>query len=120
MIRSIIEGVNTISSMMESLTAQMMEQQNINRDVNVEATKVKQRSDEIKNSTEEQKTAVTEIVRSVASVNELTQSYAAGARGCRRARRTWKSSPICSRSRCSPPKSDARPLPGERGDKRRP
>jgi len=56
-----------------------MEQQNINRDVNVEATKVKQRSDEIKNSTEEQKTAVTEIVRSVASVNELTQSYAAGA-----------------------------------------
>ena len=78
-IRSIIEGVNTISSMMESLTAQMMEQQNINRDVNVEATKVKQRSDEIKNSTEEQKTAVTEIVRSVASVNELTQSYAVGA-----------------------------------------
>jgi len=78
-IRSIIDGVNTISSMMESLTAQMKEQQNINRDVNVEATKVKQRSDEIKNSTEEQKTAVTEIVRSVASVNELTQSYASGA-----------------------------------------
>ncbi len=78
-IRSIIEGVNTISTMMESLTGQMREQQAINVDVNAEAAKVKQRSDEIKNSTEEQKTAVTEIVRSVASVNELTQSYAAGA-----------------------------------------
>ncbi|HSV96622.1 MAG TPA: methyl-accepting chemotaxis protein [Spirochaetota bacterium] len=78
-IRSIIEGVNTISSMMESLTNQMRVQQEINVDVNAEAAKVKQRSDEIKNSTEEQKTAVTEIVRSVASVNELTQSYAAGA-----------------------------------------
>ncbi|MCU0845367.1 MAG: methyl-accepting chemotaxis protein [Spirochaetes bacterium] len=78
-IRSIIEGVNTISSMMESLTEQMRVQQAINVDVNAEAAKVKQRSDEIKNSTEEQKTAVTEIVRSVASVNELTQSYAMGA-----------------------------------------
>jgi len=78
-IRSIIEGVNTISSMMESLTEQMKEQQNINRSVNTEAANVKRRSDEIKNSTEEQKVAVTEIVRSVANVNELTQSYASGA-----------------------------------------
>jgi len=64
---------------MESLTEQMKEQQNINRSVNTEAANVKRRSDEIKNSTEEQKVAVTEIVRSVANVNELTQSYASGA-----------------------------------------
>ncbi len=46
----------------------------MNRDAEV----VKGRSDEIANATGEQKIAITEIVRSISSINELTQAIASG------------------------------------------
>lgn len=78
-ISRIIEGVNSINSMMNNITQQMKIQQDINASLSVDADNVKSRSDQIKNASEEQKLAVGEIVKSIANVNELTQSYSSGA-----------------------------------------
>lgn len=78
-ISRIISGVNTIRDMIAAVSEKMKQQQSLNTKVNEEADRVKLRANEIKNATEEQKNAVAEIVRSIANVNELTQSYASGA-----------------------------------------
>ena len=75
----IIDGVTTISEMMNTLSTHMSVQFESNASVNMEADVVKDRSDEIKNATEEQKTAVDEIVKSISNINDLTQSNANGA-----------------------------------------
>ena len=78
-ISKIIDGVNSINTMIDEISGQMTHQQNLNSQVNAEAENAIKRSDEMKMATEEQKTAVTEIALSIASVNELTQSNSAGA-----------------------------------------
>jgi len=75
----IIEGVTRIAAQMEKVSGSMQEQVETNGRVNAEAEKVRAISEEIKNSSEEQKLAVTEIVKSIASINELTQASASGA-----------------------------------------
>jgi len=78
-ISTIITGVNEIGGMMDQLSAIMMKNVDEHHEVNQAAASMKERSNEIKNATDEQKTAMNEIVRSVASINELTQTNAAGA-----------------------------------------
>jgi methyl-accepting chemotaxis protein len=72
-ISNIIKGVNEINSMINDISHYMSIQEGINRDVNDDANRVRTHSDEIRISTEEQKAAVEEIVKSIASVNEITQ-----------------------------------------------
>ncbi len=78
-ISGIIEGVTTISEMMNTLSKHMADQSESNNNVNMEADVVMERSSEIKQATEEQKTAVDEIVKSISNINDLTQTNASGA-----------------------------------------
>jgi methyl-accepting chemotaxis protein len=78
-ISKIIDGVNSINTMIDEIAGQMAHQQNLNSQVNSEAENAINRSDEMKMATEEQKTAVSEIALSISSVNELTQSNSAEA-----------------------------------------
>jgi methyl-accepting chemotaxis protein len=78
LIARIIEGVTSISTMMDTISAGMKEQTSINTLVLGDADMVKRRSEEIRIATEEQKSAVGEVVKSVGSMNDLTQSNAAG------------------------------------------
>ena len=77
-IQSIIIGVNNLNDMMKSMSGQMKIQLDRNESVNSEAEAARQRSDEIRNATNEQKLATDEIVRSITSINELTQANASG------------------------------------------
>ena len=65
--------------MMQQIYSYMQKQLNSNNSVHNEASDVKIKSDEIKIATEEQKNAFDEIVKSIATINELTQSNAGGA-----------------------------------------
>lgn len=78
-ISRIIDGVNSINVMIDELSARMEKQKDLNSQVNSEAEYAISRSDEMRMATEEQKTAVTEITRSISNVNELTQSNTAEA-----------------------------------------
>jgi len=78
-ISKIIDGVNSINTMIDEISNQMAHQQSLNSQVNSEAENAINRSDEMKMATEEQKIAVTEIALSISSVNELTQSNSEGA-----------------------------------------
>lgn len=73
-ISRIIEGVNSVKVMIDRVSAQMGQQQELNLKVNAEAGRAIIRSDEMKMATEEQKNAVAEISRLMTGVNELTQS----------------------------------------------
>jgi methyl-accepting chemotaxis protein len=79
-IMQIIQGVNTISSEIAEISRQMEGQTSINRKVGGEAVSVMNMSDEIKTSMEDQKTSVTEMVKSITGLNEITQAYSEGAR----------------------------------------
>lgn len=78
-ISGIIHGVGEISSMMSLIGEAMVAQVDVYRRANQEMHVVKKRSDEIKISSEEQKTATEEIVRSIADITNLTQTTASGA-----------------------------------------
>ena len=73
MIRDIIKGVNDIDGRINDIARFMESQEAINGEVNDDAELVRGRSDKIRVSTEEQKSAASEIARSIASVNEITQ-----------------------------------------------
>jgi methyl-accepting chemotaxis protein len=77
-IGSILKSVNTIAEMMDKINGQMNRQLDANKIINQETVKVKEKSEEIKSATEEQKIASHEMVRSIASVNEVAQSNASG------------------------------------------
>jgi methyl-accepting chemotaxis protein len=76
---SVIGGVEDINKMMDQISENNQRQLTINSEVNVETEKAKERSEEISLATEEQKLGVTDIVKSVASVNDTTQNIASGA-----------------------------------------
>lgn len=65
--------------MMSSFYATMTSHFEANVEVNLKVEKARGRSEEIRNATEEQKTATSEIVRSIGTINELTQANASGA-----------------------------------------
>jgi methyl-accepting chemotaxis protein len=75
----IIESVTSITTMMQEIGDFMQNQSLLNSRVNTEADKVKGNAEQIKNSTEEHKIAIVDIVRSIGNINELTQSNAGGA-----------------------------------------
>jgi methyl-accepting chemotaxis protein len=74
----IIEGVSTMRTMMSTLIEFMRAQTEINMSVNEKSVDAARRSDEIRVASEEQKAAVGEIVKSVTSINEVTQANASG------------------------------------------
>jgi methyl-accepting chemotaxis protein len=78
MIKMIMDGINSINSMMIKLAESMTIQMKINEEVNSEATKVKEKSNEIKIATEEQKVAIEAISNSVMTINDLTMEISTG------------------------------------------
>ena len=78
-ISRVIENISIISSMMNELGKFMQNQLQVNETVNAEALRMRTRSEEIKTATEEQKNAIGEIVKSIASINENTQVNASSA-----------------------------------------
>ena len=77
-INTIIEGIGIINETMNTITSLMDEEKGMNTVVNTEAVKVKDLSEEIEKATMEQKIAISEIVKSVSSISELTQVIAEG------------------------------------------
>jgi methyl-accepting chemotaxis protein len=78
-IGSIIKGVESVTSMMNSLTDFMQNQISARDKMNVVADVVKLKTDEIKNATSEHLISTEEIVRATSTINEMTQAIAAGA-----------------------------------------
>ncbi|MFH0974451.1 MAG: methyl-accepting chemotaxis protein [Spirochaetota bacterium] len=77
-ITKILKSVNSIAELMENISNQMNKQLEANKVINEETKKVRDKSEEIKSATEEQKTASHEMVRSISSVNDVTQANATG------------------------------------------
>jgi len=77
-IRSIIKGVTETSSWMSDISMKMQNQLQIKNQVTTEAVSVQNQSEIIRSATEEQKKAMEEIVKSITSINELTQVNASG------------------------------------------
>jgi methyl-accepting chemotaxis protein len=77
-ISTIIESVTSIADMMKTIGDFMQSQALLNSRVNSEADKVKGSAEQIKHATEEHKIAIVDIVKSIGSINELTQSNAGG------------------------------------------
>ncbi len=75
----ILTGVTGINNMVESMSGFMESQITTNKTVNKEASDIKQRSEEIQQASEIQKNATSEIMRSISTINGLTQDNAAGA-----------------------------------------
>lgn len=78
-LEGILTGVRAIGDGMGELGAVMRDQFELNEEVNRSTEEVGKRSEEIRSATDEQRIATGEIVKSVTSVNLLTQSYASGA-----------------------------------------
>lgn len=76
----VIEGVEKINDQMEEITKFTEEQITINKEVNSDTNAVRLRADEIRVATEEQKMGISEIVRSISSMNELIQNNASNSR----------------------------------------
>lgn len=77
-ITEIIEGFESISMVMNVIASFMNDQIETNTMVNGEVERVKQNSDIIKVAAQEQRTASTEIVKSISLINELTQNNTEG------------------------------------------
>lgn len=78
-IKVIIDGIEEIASSIRDISTGMHGQITSFRNVQTQAGEASNRAEEISISMEEQKSAVREISQSVTSINELTQSNAAGA-----------------------------------------
>jgi len=78
-IGSIIKGVESVTSMMNSLTDFMQNQISARDKMNLVADVVKLKTDEIKNATSEHLVSTEEIVKATSTINEMTQAIAAGA-----------------------------------------
>jgi len=77
-IGTITEGVTVTEKKMNVISDKMKNQLETNSLVNRVARESIERSNQIKNATEEQKHATIEIVKSIGIINELTQSNATG------------------------------------------
>ena len=76
-ISKIIEGVNSINTMIVRVQASMKSQLDTGELVHQDAREIKLKSEEIKNATEYHKGAILEITNTISSINQLTQSLAA-------------------------------------------
>jgi methyl-accepting chemotaxis protein len=77
-ITNILKSVNAISDMMDKINEQMGKQLDANKVINQETSSVKIKAEEIKSATEEQKLASQEMVKSISSINDVSQSNASG------------------------------------------
>ncbi len=77
-IGSIIDGVGSINTMMDTVAGSMNLQREVKGIVESEATDVKKRSEEMRVAAEEQERAMDEVMKSITSINELTQENASG------------------------------------------
>ncbi len=77
-IGSIIAGVGTIKTMMDTVAGSMNRQREVKGVVETEATDVKSRSEEMRMAAEEQNKAMDEVMKSITIINELTQENAEG------------------------------------------
>jgi methyl-accepting chemotaxis protein len=77
-ISSITHGVAQINSMMESLSGFMNSHIESNEQLNRDVNGVLNKSGEIESAITEQKTAMSDVVQSVNSINELTQRISTG------------------------------------------
>jgi len=75
-ITNILHGVETNSSAMQNVSSQMKKQMDANNEINQEVKKAVENSEIIKASTEEQKVATSEIVKSISEINKSTQENA--------------------------------------------
>ncbi len=78
-ISTIIEGMNAVNEKIKALSDYKKKQSETNEVVNHNAVMVRNRSDEIAIAAEKQKTAITEIVKNVAAMNDVSQSNSAHA-----------------------------------------
>jgi methyl-accepting chemotaxis protein len=78
-ISRIINGIKSIDDMTNNIYNEMNKQQSTNESVNKSIDDLKIRSDEVRSATREQKNAVAEVMKTVTSINDITQSSAAGA-----------------------------------------
>lgn len=79
LMRSTIKNVNDIIEGIAKLNDEMKTQLEINKTVNSRITTFQEKANEIKISTIEEKTAISEIATSITHINELNQTFAAGA-----------------------------------------
>ncbi len=77
-IAEVIEGFESITSMMEVIAKFMKRQIDTNSTVNQEVARVREGADVIRTAAQEQKQASEEIVKSISLINELTQHNAEG------------------------------------------
>lgn len=77
-ITSVINSVNRISVMVETLSEFMNNQLRSNETVSAKIDHIKTKSEEIRLSTEEQKIAVTETMKSISTINDGAQAIASG------------------------------------------
>ncbi len=77
-IESIIDGVGSVNTMMDTVRGSMNLQREVKVTVESEATEVKKRSEEMRIAAEEQENAMDEVMKSITSINELTQENAQG------------------------------------------
>ncbi len=78
-ISMIIEGVSGNFNAMKNIASNMDAQLAANDEINEEANRVKSKIEEIKTGTSEHKSAMEDIVTTIASINNLTQDNSAGA-----------------------------------------
>jgi methyl-accepting chemotaxis protein len=75
----IIDGVESLSNMMNNISGFMGQQLEANEEMNSIAGIVTSKTDEIRNATSEHKSSTMEIVRATSSINEMTQAIASAA-----------------------------------------
>jgi methyl-accepting chemotaxis protein len=78
-ISTIIEGMNAVNEKIKALADYKKKQSETNEVVNHNAVMVRKRSDEITIAAEKQKTAIVEIVKNVAVMNDVSQNNSAHA-----------------------------------------
>ncbi len=78
-ISQIIEGVTSIDEMMKTIYSNMEKERLTSGSVNKSADELSVRSEEVNSATKEQRKAVSEVMKSVTNINDLTQSSASGA-----------------------------------------
>ena len=72
----IIEGVDSLSNMMNNISGFMVKQLEANEEMNAIAGIVTSKTDEISTATYEHKSSTMEIVRATSNINEMTQAIA--------------------------------------------
>jgi len=75
----IIDGVESLSSMMTNISGFMDKQLDANEKMNSITGTVTAKTEEIRNATSEHKTSTIEIVRATSSINDMTQAIASAA-----------------------------------------